>query len=580
MQPSVWFYLQQAVNNNPDGYAVIVEFQKANRLAKLLGTDMTDDSGNESLTCTFKQILRASLRLSAGLIKQGVQPGDTIAALIPSGIEWLILYWTNALMKTTLAMLDPGACLPARKKQLQSFMEITKPKVVLVDTEEHSTAVEEAIVDAVGVIRPTTGILLQGSAGASSSQDTWLPLAEVMEIGGRNPIDETALLEAALRDDLNRIAWIFFTSGTSVGAPKGVPRTVGSITHIGANNWRAPSDNEPLPPVSRWNITTANYRIAAATAMFGIYLGAGTIVLPSPVFEAGAVIRATDKWKVSWSMMFPSQLHEIIKHPDYSPDRVKSLIGASFGGDILMASSFELVQRTYPATFLRLIIYAMTEGSGWFAPPFILPLPIDQLPFLDGIAPSGRGPQRGVRIRVWNPETKAVLPRGETGELVVHSHSVIPHYLGNDEEVNKDAFFIDDAGLRWFRTGDSAIITESGLVYITGRLSSIFKRAAIPINPTALESSIISFLGADQLISVLPIPSTELGHEPFAVVTSLAGKTKKEIMDHILETFGDAYALADVVELKDLGFEKWPLNASGKIMKMDLLAAIAVKITG
>lgn len=61
---------------------------------------------------------------------------------------------------------------------------------------------------------------------------------------------------------------------------------------------------------------------------------------------------------------------------------------------------------------------------------------------------------------------------------------------------------------------------------------------------------------------------------PLAIVSSFAGKSKHEIIDNNLQVFGDAHALADVVELKDLGIDAWPISAAGKLMKMDMLAAV------
>ena len=60
-----------------------------------------------------------------------------------------------------------------------------------------------------------------------------------------------------------------------------------------------------------------------------------------------------------------------------------------------------------------------------------------------------------------------------------------------------------------------------------------------------------------------------------AVLESLNGRTEEDVKEQVLETFGKDYALEDVVILAQLGMERWPLNATGKIMKLELAPKIA-----
>lgn len=66
------------------------------------------------------------------------------------------------------------------------------------------------------------------------------------------------------------------------------------------------------------------------------------------------------------------------------------------------------------------------------------------------------------------------------------------------------------------------------------------------------------------------MPHPVLGQEPFAVVQSLGERSKDGVRQHILELFGKDYALAGVASLDELGLESFPLNATGKVMKIEL----------
>lgn len=90
----------------------------------------------------------------------------------------------------------------------------------------------------------------------------------------------------------------------------------------------------------------------------------------------------------------------------------------------------------------------------------------------------------------------------------------------------------------------------------------------------SLEESISTFLGDTQLVCVVPVPSTELGHEPVAVVSSLDGRPKVEVSAHIEGTFGQAYVLGNVLELNEVGLADWPINASGKMMRTEVQQAV------
>src|SRR5437660_719015 len=79
------------------------------------------------------------------------------------------------------------------------------------------------------------------------------------------------------------------------------------------------------------------------------------------------------------------------------------------------------------------------------------------------------GVPAGPEVAIMDEEAK-ILPRGQTGEVVIRGANVTPGYEANPE-ANENAF-IDD----WFRTGDQGVIDRDGYLRLTGRLKELINR--------------------------------------------------------------------------------------------------------
>jgi acyl-[acyl-carrier-protein]-phospholipid O-acyltransferase/long-chain-fatty-acid--[acyl-carrier-protein] ligase len=78
-------------------------------------------------------------------------------------------------------------------------------------------------------------------------------------------------------------------------------------------------------------------------------------------------------------------------------------------------------------------------------------------------------PLPGVSVRIVDPATRALLPIGQPGLLLVRGPNVMQGYLGWPE---KTAEVLQDS---WYATGDIAMMDEDGFLQITDRLSRFSK---------------------------------------------------------------------------------------------------------
>ena len=87
-----------------------------------------------------------------------------------------------------------------------------------------------------------------------------------------------------------------------------------------------------------------------------------------------------------------------------------------------------------------------------------------------------------VEIKIVDPETGAIVPRGQPGELCTRGYSVMLGYW-NDEAATRAA--IDAAG--WMHTGDLATMDDEGYVNIVGRIKDMIIRGGENISPREIE---------------------------------------------------------------------------------------------
>jgi hypothetical protein len=96
-------------------------------------------------------------------------------------------------------------------------------------------------------------------------------------------------------------------------------------------------------------------------------------------------------------------------------------------------------------------------------------------------------------VKIVDPETGAIVPRGEKGELCTRGYSVMLGYW-NDEAATHTA--IDAAG--WMHTGDLATMDDEGYVNIVGRIKDMIIRGGENIYPREIEEFLYTHPGVQR----------------------------------------------------------------------------------
>jgi acyl-CoA synthetase (AMP-forming)/AMP-acid ligase II len=210
------------------------------------------------------------------------------------------------------------------------------------------------------------------------------------------------------------------------------------------------------------------------------------------------------------------------------------------------------------ATFKAPVIeaYGMTEATHQMAcnplPPAV------RKPGKVGIA---AGPEVGIMNN-----DGALLPRGETGEIVIRGANVTAGYESNPT-ANEEAFVNG-----WFRTGDQGVMDAEGYISITGRLKEIINRGGEKVSPREVDEILMDHAAVAQVVC-FGMPHPKLGEEVAAVVVLREGQQATE---RELQAFVSSRAADYKVPKKILFMDEIPKGATGKLQRIGLAAKLGL----
>ena len=124
-----------------------------------------------------------------------------------------------------------------------------------------------------------------------------------------------------------------------------------------------------------------------------------------------------------------------------------------------------------------------------------------------------------VEVKVIDPDTGLVVPRGTPGELCTRGYSVMLGYW-NDEAATAAAI---DA-TRYMHTGDLATMDDDGYVNIVGRLKDMIIRGGENIYPREIEEFLYTHPDISD-VQVIGVPCETYGEQVMAWIKLKEGRT-------------------------------------------------------
>ena len=472
---------------------------------------------------TFGELEERSRRIVAMLARRGVTKGDRIAWLGKNSKAYFELFYSAA--RAGIVTVPIGWRLAA--PEVAFIVRDTGAKLLFIGDgfEELAGKAVSELDDAPQVVDPAA--LASGIDAADAPE-----------------------FESAGKDDP---VLQLYTSGTT-GNPKGAVLTNANLFSL-----RVPSREADQP----WAHFDEDEAILVCmpcahiggTGLGIMAMGAGIRAIVQAEFTPDGVLDAFEQG-ITRLFIVPAALQMVVQHPRAKSTDMSAIKYVMYGAAPIPLELLREAVRTIPeAGFLQ--CYGMTETTGTIA---ALPPEDHDLDGNQRMKSAGKAVP-GTELKVVGEDGEE-LPRGEIGELIVHSPSNMAGYWNLPEAT--------EASLKagWMHTGDAAYMDEDGYVYIQDRIKDMIITGGENVYPAEVESAIYGHPAIAE-VAVIGVPDAKWGEAVKAVIAKKPGHdlTESEVIAHARDK------VAGFKVPKSVDFiEALPRNASGKVLRRELRA--------
>jgi fatty-acyl-CoA synthase len=444
---------------------------------------------HQDVRLTYAQLNAEVDRVARGLMAFGLEPGDRLGLWAPNCAEWVLVQYATAKAGIVLVNVNPAY----RTSELEYVLNQSGARLI-VAAPEFKTSNYVAMIDEVAPRCPALeGRVILGGP----DWDELLAAGE--DVAPEALADRGAALQ--FDDPIN----IQYTSGTT-GFPKGATLSHHNIL----NNGYFVGEGCGFTEADRVCIPVPFYHC------FGMVMGnlgctthGACMVVPAPSFEPRATLEAVARERCTALYGVPTMFIAELDHPDFASFDLSSLrTGIMAGSPCPVEVMRRVIDRMHMAGVT--ICYGMTETS-----------PVSTQTGADDdlehrTATVGRVHPH-VEVKVVDPDTGAIVPRGAPGELCTRAYSVM---LGYWEDPERTAEAIDRAG--WMHTGDLATMDADGYLKIVGRSKDMIIRGGENVYPREIEEFLYSHPDITD-VQVVGVPDERYGEEVMAFVIAREG---------------------------------------------------------
>ncbi len=482
---------------------------------------------------TYSQLDADTDVLGVGLLALGIAKGDRVGIWAPNCAEWVLLQYATAKVGAILVNINPAY----RSHELAYVLRQSGVRL-LVSAESFKTSDYRAMIDEV---RPGLTAL---------ERVTYLGSAEWDQLMGADADAHREALDArsamlAFDDPIN----IQYTSGTT-GFPKGATLSHHNILNnayfvgAGCGYTRADRVCVPVPFYHCFGMVMGN---------LGSTTHGACIVIPAPGFDPAATLAAVQAEKCTSLYGVPTMFIAELALPDFASYDLSSLRTGIMAGSPCPVEVMKRVMSEMHMTEVT-ICYGMTETS-----------PVSTQTSADDetdrrVSTVGRVHPH-LEVKVIDPETAVVVPRGSHGELCTRGYSVM---LGYWDDPERTAEAIDSG--RWMHTGDLAVMDDAGYLNIVGRIKDMVIRGGENIYPREVEEFLYTHPSIED-VQVVGVPDVKYGEELCAWVKLRPGceLTAEQVREFCAGKIAH-YKIPRYVRVTG----QFPMTVTGKVQKFKM----------
>jgi fatty-acyl-CoA synthase len=294
-------------------------------------------------------------------------------------------------------------------------------------------------------------------------------------------------------------------------------------------------------------------------AIGGTFSSGGAIVL-QPTFQAAEALELMQAEGVNYPTAWPHQWAQLEEAPNWTRVDLSSVryvdCATPLARHPTVSTSWREPNWAYGSTETFTISTAFPAGTPE-----------------DVIAGSHGEVLPGNTVKIIDPMTGAVLPRGQRGEIAVKGPTLMLGYIGVpiDETLDAEGFF---------RTGDGGHIDEVGRLFWEGRLTDIIKTGGANVSPVEVDAVLATCPGV-KVARTVGVPHETLGEMVVACVVPSEGSVLDEtsIRNYLKERLASYKVPRRVLYF---GEDELSLTGSAKIKANNLreLASERLKAVG
>lgn len=191
----------------------------------------------------------------------------------------------------------------------------------------------------------------------------------------------------------------------------------------------------------------------------------GVTVDLDPLFNSKKVSNRLKQYEFNHWNTIPSYVEDMLKDKNMKGLSLNYLKTITTGGDYRTPKLKEMAEALLKENGSNCEIgqgYGLSELGGSFCYTYENGLPAESV---------GK-PLYGNKFKIVNLETGELCGPNETGELFLYSPTLMKSYFNNPEETSQ-SIIIDENGVRWYRTQDTAHYNDDNCIFLDGRLRRI-----------------------------------------------------------------------------------------------------------
>jgi len=484
-----------------------------------------------SRTLTWSEGYDRARQVASALAADGIGPGDRVAFLDRSGIEFFEIFFGCCLLGAVTVAVN-WRLAPA---EMATIIDDAGAAVLL-----HGSDYDDAVVEIAALV---------------PSVRTFVPLAD-LDTWLAAQVDGTPA-DPGFEPQTDDVVTQLYTSGTT-GLPKGVMITGGNLTtilHGAAELFRIGPDTVSMAAMPLFHIGGVGWALSGMTG------GGHTVILRD--VDPVEVLRIISTHGVTETFVVPAVLMMLLATPQLTETDLSSMRTVFYGASPISEDVLVRSMEAFRCDFAQ--VYGLTETTG--AITSLMPEDHDPSGPRANLLRSAGRPYPHVELRIVDSTSGEDLPAGAVGEVLCRSAQNMLGYWNKPAET---AAAIDAEG--WFKTGDAGWLSEEGFLFLHDRIKDMIVSGGENVYPAEVENALLSHPGVADA-AVIGVPHEKWGETVKAIVVRnpSAEGSDDELATEVLadvRTRLARYKCPTSIDFVDV----LPRNPSGKILKRELRA--------